>query len=46
MSMIQLKQAETLQVFLLYVMVNEKENYYQSLRTTGYRGLLLEKTGQ
>lgn len=44
MSMIQLKQADTLQVFLPYVMVNAKQNLYQQIMDRGYAGLLPEKT--
>jgi len=44
MSMIQLKQAETLQVFLPYV-YNGKKTFYQSLKETNFRGLIPEKAG-
>jgi hypothetical protein len=44
MSMIMLKQADTLQVFLPYVF-NGKKTFYQSLQETGFRGLLPEKAG-
>jgi len=44
MSMIQLKQAETLQVFLPYV-YNGKRTYFQALKDSGFRGLLPEKAG-
>jgi hypothetical protein len=43
MSMIQLKQAETLQVFLPYVMMSKDESYYDRLKVNGYAGLLPEK---
>ncbi len=44
MSMIQLQQADTLQVFLPYVMVNRKQNFYQQVVERNYAGLLPEKT--
>lgn len=44
MSLIQMKQVDTLQVFLPYVMMNAKENYYEQLVASGYRGLLPERT--
>lgn len=43
MSVIQMKQADTLQVFLPYVMVNRKQNYYQQLQESRFAGLLPEK---
>lgn len=43
MSMIQMKQAETLQVFLPYIW-DGKRSYYQALKVSGFRGLLPEKT--
>jgi hypothetical protein len=42
MSMIQMKQADTLQVFLPYVF-DGKRNYYQLLKERNFRGLLPEK---
>lgn len=42
MSMIQMKQAETLQVFLPYV-YDGKRTYYQALQESNFRGLLPEK---
>jgi hypothetical protein len=42
MSMVQMKQADTLQVFLPYV-YNGKQTYYQSLRESNFVGLLPEK---
>jgi hypothetical protein len=42
MSMIQMKQADTLQVFLPYV-YDGKRTYYQALQATNFRGLLPEK---
>jgi len=42
MSMIQLRQADTLQVFLPYVW-NGQTTYYQSLKEHSFRGLLPEK---
>lgn len=42
MSMIQMKQADTLQVFLPYV-YDGKRTYYDALKTSGFRGLLPEK---
>jgi len=44
MSMIQLKQADTIQVFLPYI-YNGKKTFYQSLKEANYRGLLPEKAG-
>lgn len=44
MSMIQLKQAETLQVFLPYV-YDGQQTYYQALQASNFKGLLPEKTG-
>ncbi len=41
MSMIQLRQADTLQVFLPYVW-NGRETYYQSLKGHAFKGLLPE----
>lgn len=43
MSMIQMKQADTLQVFLPYV-YDGKRTYYQALREASFKGLLPEKT--
>jgi hypothetical protein len=43
MSMIQMKQADTLQVFLPYVYDGQR-TYYQALRERGFRGLLPEKS--
>ena len=43
MSMIQMKQADTLQVFLPYVF-DGKRTYYEALRETNFRGLLTEGT--
>lgn len=43
MSMIQMKQADTLQVFLPYV-YDGKRTYYQALREANFKGLLPEKT--
>ncbi len=42
LSMVQLKQADTLQVFLPYVF-DGKRTYYQALQASGFRGLLPEK---
>ena len=42
MSMIQMKQADTLQVFLPYVF-DGKRTYYQALKESNFRGLLPEK---
>ena len=42
MSMIQMKQADTLQVFLPYVF-DGKRSYYQQLKEASFRGLLPEK---
>ena len=42
MSMIQMKQADTLQVFLPYIF-DGKRTYYQALRESNFRGLLPEK---
>ena len=39
MSLIQMKQAETLQVFLPYLSVNG-ETFYSKIKSTGYRALL------
>lgn len=44
MSMIQLRQADTLQVFLPYVFDGQR-TYYQALKESNYRGLLPEKAG-
>lgn len=44
MSMIELKQAETLQVFLPYVMVDEQTSYYKMIQKQHFAGLLPEKT--
>lgn len=43
MSMIQMKQADTLQVFLPYV-YDGKRTYYEALKESHFRGLLPEKT--
>lgn len=43
MSMIQLKQAETLEVFLPYI-YDGKTTVYSRIRDTGFRGLLPETT--
>lgn len=43
MSMIQLKQADTLQVFLPYV-YDGKRTYYQALKESSFKGLLPEKS--
>lgn len=40
--MIQMKQADTLQVFLPYVF-DGKRTYYQALKESNFRGLLSEK---
>jgi hypothetical protein len=42
MSMIQMKQADTLQVFLPYVF-DGKHTYYEALQASNFRGLLPEK---
>lgn len=42
MSMIQMKQADTLQVFLPYV-YDGKRTYYEALRESKFKGLLPEK---
>lgn len=42
MSMIQMKQADPLQVFLPYI-YDGKQTYWQALRESGFRGLLPEK---
>lgn len=42
MSMIQMKQADTLQVFLPYI-YDGKRTYYQALKESNFRGLLPEK---
>lgn len=42
LSMIQMKQADTLQVFLPYV-YDGKRTYYQALQQNNFRGLLPEK---
>jgi hypothetical protein len=42
MSMIQMKQADTLQVFLPYVF-DGKRTFYQALQANNFRGLLPEK---
>lgn len=44
MSMIQLKQADTMQVFLPYI-YNGKQTFYQSLKDSNFRGMLPEKAG-
>ena len=43
MSMIQMKQADTLQVFLPYV-YNGRQTFYQSLQENGFKGLLPERS--
>lgn len=43
MSMIQMKQADTLQVFLPYVW-DGKQTVYQKIKDAGYRALLPERT--
>lgn len=43
MSMIQMNQAETLQVFLPYIYDGER-TFYDRVRASGYRALLPEKT--
>ncbi len=43
MSMIQMKQAETLQVFLPYV-YDGRQTYYDAMKTANFRGLLPKKT--
>ena len=45
MSMIQMKQADTLQVFLPYV-YDGRRTYYDALKETNFRGLLPEKAGE
>jgi hypothetical protein len=45
LSMIQMRQAEPLQVFLPYVH-DGQTTFYQRLQESGYRGLLPEKTGE
>lgn len=45
MSMIQCKQADTLQVFLPYVW-DGRRTYYGHLKETGFAGLLPEKAGE
>lgn len=42
MSMIQLRQADTLQVFLPYIYDGQR-SYYEALREQGFRGLLEDK---
>lgn len=42
MSMIQMKQADTLQVFLPYVF-DGKRTYYEALKESNFRGMLPEK---
>lgn len=45
MSMIQMKQADTMQVFLPYIYDNDrKQSYYQFLQDRGFKGLLTEST--
>lgn len=44
MSLIQMKQADTLQVFLSYVVYDGERTFYDMLKHTNYRGLLPEKT--
>lgn len=44
MSMIQLKQADTLQVFMPYL-YDGKRTYYQALKESNFAGLLPERTG-
>jgi len=43
MSMIQMRQADTLQVFLPYVFDGTR-TYYQALKESNFRGMLPEKT--
>ena len=43
MSMIQLKQAETMQVFLPYI-YDGKQTFFEALKAQGYKGLLPERT--
>ncbi len=45
LSLIQMKQADFMQVFLPYVW-NGKTTFYESMRESNYRGLLTEKTGE
>jgi len=45
LSMIQLKQADTLEVFLPYVW-DGKTTFYRHIKDRGYRGLLPERTGE
>jgi hypothetical protein len=44
MSMIQMKQAATEEVFMPYIW-NGRETFFQSIRDSGFRGLIPEKTG-
>jgi hypothetical protein len=44
LSMIQMGQAEMLQVFLPYVF-NGRQTYYEALSERGFKGLLPEKAG-
>lgn len=41
MSMIQMKQADPIQVFLPYMMVSAKQNYFEALKDSQFKGLLL-----
>lgn len=43
LSMIQMKQADTMQVFLPYI-YNGRQTYYQALQEQGFKGLLTEKS--
>ena len=40
MSMIQMKQAEPMQVFLPYVMVDDQTSVFQQIKATHFKGLL------
>jgi hypothetical protein len=42
MSMIQMKQAEPMQVFLPYVMVDDQTSVFQQIKATHFKGLLTE----
>lgn len=46
MSMIQLQQAESLEVFMPYVVVNGGQSFYKSIAAGGYRALLPERSGE
>jgi hypothetical protein len=46
MSLIQMKQADFIQVFLPYVWDESKrQSYYESIKGAGYRALLPERSG-